>query len=498
MLMRTAIPAAFLFVSACIARKVEQPASSFGGAGSFGNGTGSSGVIGSGGAFVTGGVANSAGGAAPNGGVSGSMGGFGATSSLGGVNTAIAGKAGASGADTGGASNGGSGGGSAGMGGLPTTPRVGAPYRFPQNKRSSFCTYPTEANPTVAQTAYERWKRELVTTEGAAGFRRVRRPSTERDTTVSEGVGYGMIFAVVMDDPALFDDLWKYSQKFLNEHGLMHWEIGPDAMVSGKGAATDADEDIAWALVLADKKWGGRGTLEADYLTLAKGQIDKIWNHEIDHTRNDLVLAGDSWGEQIVFNPSYFAPNQYRMFGKVSGNVSGWNRVIDTGYATLEATLSESSGNLTNGLAPAWADASGKPVAPFVGAPTHYQYDSARVPFRIGMDYCDFGEPRAKTYLAKITGFFAGIGAANIVDGYALNGTPQAENTMPPGVQSALFVGAAGVGGMSDMRFQSFVNDTFGLLTTKEMLPPSYYFNLSWQVFALLMQSGNLFDYTLH
>ena len=51
---------------------------------------------------------------------------------------------------------------------------------------------------------------------------------------------------------------------------------------------------------------------------------------------------------------------------------------------------------------------------------------------------------------------------------------------------------------MSDLRFQSFVDDTFHLLTTKDLFPPSYYFNLSWQVFALLMQSGNLFDYTLH
>jgi hypothetical protein len=32
---------------------------------------------------------------------------------------------------------------------------------------------------------------------------------------------------------------------------------------------------------------------------------------------------------------------------------------------------------------------------------------------------------------------------------------------------------------------------------SKEMLPPSYYFNLSWQVFSLLMMTGNLYDYYL-
>jgi hypothetical protein len=129
-----------------------------------------------------------------------------------------------------------------------------------------------------------------------------------------------------------------------------------------------------------------------------------------------------------------------------------------------------------------------------MGAPQHYQYDSARTPFRIGQDYCDYGEARAKTYLDKTTSFFSGVGAAMIVDGYDLNGMPRAENPLP--AQSALFVGAAGVGAMSGTN-QTFVNDVYALLTTKENYPPSYYFNLSWQVFTLLMMTGNLYDYYL-
>lgn len=406
--------------------------------------------------------------------------------------------------NTGGATNasgaGGATGGSGGQVPMPDAPGVvGAPFRFPQNLRSSYCTYPAQARSAEAKTAYERWKTELVTTEGAGGFRRVRRPNNESDTTVSEGIGYGMILGVVMDDQTLVDDLWKYSQKYLNERGLMNWEIGADGNVTmqGNGAATDADEDIAWALALADKKWGGKGSLDADYSTLAKAQIERIWNHEVDHGRGELLLAGDSWGSAVPYNPSYFAPNQYRLFAKLTGNM-GWLKVIDKGYEMLAATLTSANGNQDNGLVPAWTNDVGVPSPAFMNAPTHYQYDSARTPFRIGMDYCDFGEPRAKAYLAKTSTFFSTIGASSIVDGYELNGTPRAENTMPAGVQSALFVGAPGVGAMSDPRFSSFTNDVYHLLVTKEMLPPSYYFNLSWQVFSLLMMTGNLFDYTLH
>ena len=53
---------------------------------------------------------------------------------------------------------------------------------------------------------------------------------------------------------------------------------------------------------MADKKWGGKGSLAADYLTLAKQQIDKIWNHEVDHGRGELLLAGDSWGMAVPYN----------------------------------------------------------------------------------------------------------------------------------------------------------------------------------------------------
>jgi endo-1,4-beta-D-glucanase Y len=307
-----------------------------------------------------------------------------------------------------------------------------------------------------------------------------------------------MILSLVMDDQPLFDDLWSYSRQYANDNGLMHWLIGPSGDVQGQGAATDADEDMAWALALADRKWGGAGSLDASYVELARAQVDRIWEHEIYESYGGLVVAGDSWGEQIVFNPSYFAPNQYRLFGVLTDNEAGWNLAIDKGYELLANGLSAELGNLDNGLLPAWADTEGRPSPAFDGASTHYQYDSARIPFRIAQDYCEFGEPRAKALLEKLSNFFSGIGATGIVDGYELDGTPRPENTEPPGIQAALFVGAAGVGAMNDARYQPFVDGVYELLVTKEMLPHSYYYNMSWHVFSLTMLSGNLFDYTQH
>jgi endo-1,4-beta-D-glucanase Y len=334
----------------------------------------------------------------------------------------------------------------------------------------------------------------------------VRRPDDEAggsDTTVSEGIGYGMILAVFMDDQSLFDDLWKYSQAHLDQNGLMIWLIQSDGQPgvedpgSGRrasGSATDADEDIAWALAQAGQKWGGNGSLNDSYANLARSMMGRMLACELD-TRYNLFNAGDSWGETFAWNPSYFAPNEYRLFAKLdTEHAQTWNGLIDKGYEVLAASQDKSTG-----LVPAWTDGSGAANAP-PGMPTHYQYDSARVPFRMAQDYCDSGDPRAEAILAKLTDFFSGIGAAGIVDGYELNGTPKPENTSPEGVQSALFVGAAGVGAMSTGK-QDFVDDVYARLVDQPdelMLPKSRYFNLSWKVFTLLMMSGNLFDYTQH
>lgn len=464
---------------------------SSGGTGGVTGGVGGTGgaVGGTGGAV---GGAGGTGGAIAGGGGSAALAGAGGSAALAGVGGsggagAVAGSAG-SGAVSGGA-------GSAGTGPMPIP---GPPYAFPQGYRSSHCTYPTGADPAQAKKTYDRWKMELVTNMGAGDNLRVRRPNNEMDTTVSEGIGYGMIFSVVFGDQDQFDKLWKYSRMHANQSGLMAWRVQSDGSVTpgigDEGAATDADEDMAWALILADKKWGGSGSIGQPYIDAAKEQIDRIWNHEVDHGRGELLIAGDSWGATVAHNPSYFAPNQYRRFAQVSGNM-GWLTVIEKNYQVLASTLNSMHGNQDNGLVPAWTDPSGNPAQPWDGAPMHYQYDSARIPFRIAQDWCDFGEPRAKAYLDKASSFFSGIGAANIVDGYELNGMPRAENALP--AQSALFVGGSGVGAMSDPSRLAFVDSTYQLMISKELFPPSYYYNLCWQVFSLLMMTGNLYDYTL-
>jgi len=149
-------------------------------------------------------------------------------------------------------------------------------YPFPHTRKLEHLCYPSAATPADALRAFEAWQSEIVTAEGARGFLRTRRPDTPdgvANSTVSEGIAYGMIIAVLCDQQALFDDLYRYALCFENKSGLMDWYIAPDgSRPLAQGAATDSDEDIAWALLMADRQWGGQGALAEPYLVHASAR----------------------------------------------------------------------------------------------------------------------------------------------------------------------------------------------------------------------------------
>jgi hypothetical protein len=393
----------------------------------------------------------------------------------------------------------------------PTKSLPGVKFPFPQNRENnSRCIYPNLYRNEDVQAAYTQWKTDTVTSDGATPFRRVQRPkepgTLEPNSTVSEGIGYGMLIAVYMNDQALFDDLWQYEQKHLGQYGLMDWNIKADGSgptTGGSGPATDADEDMAFALLMADQQWVTSATLNKKYADIAKGMIAAVWNNEIYNYKYVKPWPG---ADSSTINLSYFAPAYYKLFAKIdTANASNWTNTVDNMYSVLNASLNSANGNTSNGLVPAWCDSSGKPNGGAFGAgqpasPTNYQYDSCRIPFRVGLDWCWNGEARAQTYVAKTSQFFNGITVAKMVDGYDLNGTPhpQWQTGASAQIQSSAFVGPAGVGAMSNTSYQTFVNDAYAVLITGKALVGGTYYDDSWMVMSLLMMTANFLDYTTY
>jgi endo-1,4-beta-D-glucanase Y len=369
---------------------------------------------------------------------------------------------------------------------------TGGPFTFPQNKVSGTCTLTTVGGAAnSAQAAYTSWKNTFLTTGGApAGALRVQRPSNQGDT-VSEGIGYGMLAAVYMNDQPTFDSLWKYGQSHFNTKGLMSWHItagGTLVNAGDPGSASDGDVDMIWALIMASDQWSS-----PMYLTAAGNMIQAMRQNSIGP--DGLLKPGDTWGGTTLTDPSYFSPAYFRVFAVVSGDLVWARDIIDKNYTVL-AMISGS-----NGLVPDWTTDSGIVNMGFLtnagtagGSSSngwdnsHYGYDASRTPWRIAMDWCFNKEPRAQAYLNKVGGFFAPMASniGNIGDQYALNGSVTSQN------HNMAFIGPIGVAGMAG--FPALTDAAFMYGASGQ--GDQSYFPASLRMISMIMMSGNFLDYT--
>lgn len=399
-----------------------------------------------------------------NGGDSGA--GSGGTSAMGGTGGS-SGKGG-SGGTAGTGAKGGSGGtgGTGGSGGSATQPIPGGPFPYPQNKKPPHCDLTTYSNASGAvSNAYAFWKGTFVVS--ATGGLRVQRTENANDT-VSEGIGYGMLIAVYMNDKATFDGIWSFAKLHLDSSGLMNWHLNPDGSIAaqGMGSATDADEDMAYALVMASAQWQS-GT----YLDEAKKMINAIMANSV--AGDGTLKPGDAWGATDRTYPDYFAPSYFRVFKALTNNAN-WDIVIKRNYEIL----AQVSGQY--GLVPDFTDSK-------YSLSENYKYDACRTPWRIGLDYCQNGTPEALTYLQKVGGFFDMTGVSNIGDGYSNTGSRTSS------FGNMAFIGPAGVAGMAG--YPKLLNDAFAYGANGNGGSQNY-FAQSLRVITMLVMSGNFVDFT--
>lgn len=325
--------------------------------------------------------------------------------------------------------------------------------------------------------------------------------------TTSEGQSYAMLRAVWMDDKPAFDESWRWTRDNLKRPNdrLFAWAFGqrPDGSYGilpdgGENTASDADVDIALALLFAYSRWQDRA-----YLEQALGIIDDIWRVEVVTIGGKPYLAANSKEKGlespgVLLNPSYFAPYAYRIFAQ-AGSERDWNGLVDTSYEVLERSMELPLDKETSaGLPPDWVvidRRTGELRAPS-GDPaltTNYSYDALRVPFRLAIDHAWFRDERAKAALDKM-GFLlrewerkGRLGASYTHDGRVAE---DAESVAMYGGSAGLFL----VSGGSDAS-KSFYDSKLLPLYDPDVQswkrPLGYYdSNMAW--FGLALYSGSL------
>ena len=258
----------------------------------------------------------------------------------------------------------------------------------------------------------------------------VHRPKSEQPgDAVSEGVGYGMILALYCNDQLYFNKIWDAGEQYMWQGQCYNWRTDQNGTVIGSGAASDAEEDIAFCLVIADllvKKgiWQSHSSPKgATYAQRAQAMINSIWSLMVEN--GQYLRPGIDWGGSAFVNPGYFAPAFYRIFDAFETQDHNWRGLIDQCYRSIAV-----SPGYANGLVPDWMKPTGETVGDALGynsyAKGEFCYkDGIRILWRMATDYLWYGEPRALAFLARSTAFLKTPDRANFfqMNGDAVTGS---------------------------------------------------------------------------
>ncbi|MES3020266.1 MAG: glycosyl hydrolase family 8 [Pseudomonadota bacterium] len=253
---------------------------------------------------------------------------------------------------------------------------------------------------------YSAWRAKYVTTSGAGtGGVRVYKP-TEGGDTVSEGMGFGMLISVYMatnaaGDPSKgdFDGMltyYKAKEKRVNgiNYGLMNWRVAADGSIIDPYVAPDGDIDVAFALLVADKKWGSAGAINYKLEAVKILNALLAWT-VLDRAPSDskLINKGDMANLTRLETSvdytmsSYQIVSYFKQFANASDAAAAgrWLGVMGAGYKLYDYFY-----KLNPGTA----------LTPFTSytqpGPNQYQqttrgynygYDASRLPWRVGLDY---------------------------------------------------------------------------------------------------------------
>ena len=259
---------------------------------------------------------------------------------------------------------------------------------------------------------------------------RVARPEHGGDT-VSEGQAYAMLSAALLADRETFDRVWQWTHAHLsradrfNDHLLAwHWR---DGEVADWNAASDADLDALFALLLAWQLWRDESHKRA-----ALHMAADVLEHEVVETELGLILLPGTWGDEdparIVINPSYLSPAAFGTLFELTGDPR-WRELRETTWAVWARSSEQLARTDGVGLAPDWcAVTEDGDLVHAKGRSSAYGWEALRVPMRASLDLLMMDSvPSNRFLIRRPLPFFRAQfqeGATHLAATYAYWGSP--------------------------------------------------------------------------
>ena len=271
-------------------------------------------------------------------------------------------------------------------------------------------------------------------------------PDHRERICTSEGQGYGMLITVLMADrdadaKKTFDRLYNYRKAHPSHDKpqMMEWFQRKDGKPAKQSAASDGDIDIAYSLLLAQKKWPSP---DSNYQKEGYNMIRGIMKFEINQDQW-VVLVGDSEqhikADKATDTKEYSSDKYYATrlsdfmpatFKEFSVTDKSWLKVADAGYNLIDSLQKYYSPGL--GLVPDFVINVNKAKSDAAYAnfeesdyDGNYFNNACRVPWRIGLDFLQNGDTSARSFLTSINTFIrasTGDDTSKIFAGYLLNG----------------------------------------------------------------------------
>ncbi len=239
----------------------------------------------------------------------------------------------------------------------------------------------------------------------------------------SEGMSYGMMIAVQLDQKEVFDRLWTWAKRFMYQAsgplaGYFVWHrtpAGDPVSAEQAGPAPDGEEYFATALILASQRWGD-GIGIYDYGGEARALLDVMIHKGEDPTARAAGVTSmfDPASKLVVFvpsawarftDPSYVLPAFYDVWACFDAkNADFWREAAAAGRAFFPKAT-----HPTTGLAPEYAAFDGTPS----GIPSRgdFRFDAWRVVMNVMADFHYRGvDPWQATYAVRLGSFFASEG----------------------------------------------------------------------------------------
>lgn len=245
----------------------------------------------------------------------------------------------------------------------------------------------------------------------------------EQGVTTSEGQGYAMLRAVWSNDRIAFAATWDWTKQHLQvrDDHLFAWKW--KGQVLSVNSATDADTDIALALILASRRFS-----EPAYEQAALDVLDAMWNKEVVRIGRQYYATAGNWAVQEDYptiHVAYLAPYAYEIFASVDDRYP-WKRLVDSSYQVLHWIYFEQQLRLPPEIL--FVDKqTGKLLLthPRTGESSYFGYDAFPIFWRVALDAQWFGRPQSELRRTMLA-FFQDEWRARkaFFDQYSLDGQP--------------------------------------------------------------------------